>query len=161
MLIGSLKTPSFATELYASGLYASVSRQLPNSPPPQGASDHISGLTGLCVYLSFSTLIYFLPKSTSFPKKTNRNAPLKTYQGNREDVDAAFTMVNIDSIIGQLPSQHNLSQFFARFPEDSRQCQSAEHIWFNYLYPKLRSTFAYMPPTYLKHTHSVPHQLYP
>ena len=52
MLIGSLKTPSSATELYASGLYASVTKQLPNSPPPQqGASDPIRGLTGLCVYL--------------------------------------------------------------------------------------------------------------
>ena len=50
-----------------------------------------------------------------------------------------FTIVTIDSIIGQLPSQHNLSQFSARFPEDSKQCQSAEHIWFNYRYLKLRS----------------------
>ena len=28
------------------------------------------------VYI-YSTLIYFLPKSTSFPPKTNRNAPLR------------------------------------------------------------------------------------
>ena len=39
------------------------SKKIPDSPPPQqGASDPISELTGLCSY--FSTLVYFLPKST-------------------------------------------------------------------------------------------------
>ena len=47
------------------------SRQiLADSPPTkQGASDPISGLTGLCVYLLISTLIYFLPNQHHFPKK--------------------------------------------------------------------------------------------
>ena len=41
-----------------------ISRQLPDSPPPQeGASDPISGLTGLCVYIPS------LPKFISFPKQ--------------------------------------------------------------------------------------------
>ena len=54
-----------------------ICRKLPDSPPPQqGASDPISGLTALVYVYTFPTLIYFLPKSTSFPQKTNRNAPL-------------------------------------------------------------------------------------
>ena len=54
-----------------------ICRQLPDSPPrQQGASHPISGLTALVYVYTFSTLIYFLPKSTSFSQKTNRNAPL-------------------------------------------------------------------------------------
>ena len=49
---------------------------MPHGPPPQqGASDFISGLTGSCVYLFYAN--YFLPKSTSFPQKNNRNTPLE------------------------------------------------------------------------------------
>ena len=54
-----------------------ICRQLPDSPPPQqlkGASDPFSGLTALVYVYTFSNLIYFLPKSTSFPQKTNCNA---------------------------------------------------------------------------------------
>ena len=54
-----------------------ICRQLPDSPQPQqGASDPISGLTALVYVYTFPTLIYFLPKSTSFPQNANRNAPL-------------------------------------------------------------------------------------
>ena len=56
-----------------------ICRQLPDSPPPQqlkGASHPFSGLTALVYVYTFSNLIYFLPKSTSFPQKTNCNAPL-------------------------------------------------------------------------------------
>ena len=36
-----------------------ISRQLPDSPPAQqGASDPISGLTGLCVYQELCNLFY-------------------------------------------------------------------------------------------------------
>ena len=55
-----------------------ICRQLPDSPPPQqlkGASHPISRLTALVYVYTFSNLIYFLPKSTSFPQKTNCNAP--------------------------------------------------------------------------------------
>ena len=52
------------------------SRQIPADSPPakQGASDPISGLTGLCVYLFYPNL--FPSKSASFPQKNNQNAPL-------------------------------------------------------------------------------------
>ena len=53
-----------------------ISRQLPDSPPPQqGASDPISGLTGLCVYLFYPNLfpsqinIISPPKPTVMPPK--------------------------------------------------------------------------------------------
>ena len=45
-----------------------ISRQLPDSPPPQqGASDPISALTGLCVYL-FYPHIYPSQINIFFPK---------------------------------------------------------------------------------------------
>ena len=45
-----------------------IGRQLPDSPPPQqGASDPISGLTGLCVYL-FHPVIYSFPNQHHFPQ---------------------------------------------------------------------------------------------
>ena len=54
-----------------------ICRQLPDSPPPQqGASDPFSRLTALVYVYTFSTQIYFLPKSTSFPQKNNHNAPI-------------------------------------------------------------------------------------
>ena len=62
-----------------------ISRQLPDSPPPQeGASDPISRLTGLCtipgaVY-TYSTLIYFLPKSTSFLPNFNQSPTLDNWR---------------------------------------------------------------------------------
>ena len=54
-----------------------ISRQIPDSPPPQqGASDFISGLTGSCVYLFYTNLfpsqINIIP-----PKKTTVMPPLK------------------------------------------------------------------------------------
>ena len=51
-----------------------ISRQIPDSPPTQGASDPTSGLTGFYVY-PFSTLIYFLHKSTSFSQKKTTVMP--------------------------------------------------------------------------------------
>ena len=37
-----------------------IGRRLPDSPPPQqGASDPISGLTGLCVYLFYPHIFPF------------------------------------------------------------------------------------------------------
>ena len=54
-------------------------RLLGGSTPAQhlkGASHAISRLTALVYVYTFSNLIYFLPKSTSFPQKTNCNAPL-------------------------------------------------------------------------------------
>ena len=46
-----------------------ISRQMPDSPPPQqGASDFISGLTGLCVYLFYPNL---------FPSQINIIPPKK------------------------------------------------------------------------------------
>ena len=50
-----------------------ISRELPDSPPQQeGAPDPITGLY-VC---TFSTLIYFLPKSTSFTPNFNHTPPL-------------------------------------------------------------------------------------
>ena len=49
-----------------------ISRQLPDSPPAQqGASDPISGLTGLCVYQELSNLFY----PHTFPFQLNIISP--------------------------------------------------------------------------------------
>ena len=52
-----------------------ISRQLPDSPSPQqGASDLISGRTGLYVYLFFPNL--FLSQISIISPQTDRDAPL-------------------------------------------------------------------------------------
>ena len=60
-----------------------ISRKLPETPPPQrGASDPISGLTGLCVYVFYPNL--FLSRSNIIPpsphpyqkKKDRTDCPL-------------------------------------------------------------------------------------
>ena len=58
-----------------------ISRQLPDSPPPLHNKVPLIPLVDLLVYVyTFSTLIHLLSKSTSFPQKTNRNAPLRNVQ---------------------------------------------------------------------------------
>ena len=51
-------------------------QEFPRVPPPPRppCSSQVNELSVEVV--SFSTLIYFLPKSTSFPPKKHRNAPL-------------------------------------------------------------------------------------
>ena len=60
-----------------------ISRKIPETPPPQrGASDPISGLTGLCVYVFYPNL--FLSRSNIIPpsphphqkKKDRTDCPL-------------------------------------------------------------------------------------
>ena len=52
-------------------------QEFPGVTPPAPASPGSSQVNELSVeVVSFSTLIYFLPKSTSFPPKKHRNAPL-------------------------------------------------------------------------------------
>ena len=55
-----------------------ISRQISDSPPPpQGASDPISRLTGLCVYLFFPDLFPSEINIVSFPpqKKKQQQQP--------------------------------------------------------------------------------------
>ena len=53
-----------------------ISRQLPDSPPPQqGASDPISGLTGLFVYFFYPNLF---PSQIKINKRKKKEKPLKS-----------------------------------------------------------------------------------
>ena len=55
-----------------------ISRKIPETPPPQrGASDPISGLTGLCVYVFYPNL--FLSRSNIIPP------PPHPHQKNKKD----------------------------------------------------------------------------
>ena len=61
-----------------------ISIQIPYSPPPQpGASDPLSGLTGLCVHLFYPDLF---PSEINIispppPKKKHRDCPINSRQG--------------------------------------------------------------------------------
>ena len=59
-----------------------ISGQIPDSPPPQqSASEPISGLTGLCVYLFFPNLFHsqinIISPSKKQQQQQQQNAPLK------------------------------------------------------------------------------------